>query len=263
MVMSASFEPFFAHALLDPTAPVPDGIVARDAREAKRRFAVHRNNVVSGLVKALEARFPAVEKIVGRDFFAAMARAFVVERPPRSPLLASFGDEFADFIGAFAPARELPYLADVARIEAARTRAYQAPDAIPVGTGELAALDAGALIGLRIDLHPSLEIVRSHYPIVTIWAMNSGARALAPIETWSAEDALIVRPYLDVEVRLLPPGGAWFLRALAEGRSLGQAADAALADCVEFDLTGNLAGLIGWGLVRRVIVPEPTGRSPS
>ncbi len=67
-----------------------------------------------------------------------------------------------------------------------------------------------------------------HHPIVTIWAMNSGAQKLAPIETWSAEDALIVRPYLDVEVRLLPPGGAAFLQALAEGRSLGAAADAAL-----------------------------------
>ena len=57
-------------------------------RSATRRFAVHRNNVVAGLVKALEARFPAAEKIVGKEFFAAMARAFVLERPPRSPLLA-------------------------------------------------------------------------------------------------------------------------------------------------------------------------------
>ena len=128
---------------------------------------------------------------------------------------------------------------------------------------ELAALDAGAVAGLRIDLHPSLEIVRSDHPIVTIWAMNSGAQKLAPIETWSAEDALIVRPYLDVEVRLLPPGGAVFLRALAEGRSLGSAADAALADHPDFDLTGNLAGLIGWGLVRGVILAQPNERAPS
>jgi hypothetical protein len=93
--------------------------------------------------------------------------------------------------------------------------------------------------------------------------MNPGTQDLAPIEAWSAEDALIVRPYLDVEVRLLPPGGAAFLRALAEGRSLGEAAGAALADHPDFDLTSNLAGLIGWGLVRGVNVAERNERAPS
>jgi hypothetical protein len=263
MVMLSSFEPSFAQALLDPAAPVPPAIVSRDAREAKRRFAVHRNNVVAGPVKAIEARFPAVQKIVGRDFFVAMARAFVTAHPPRSPVLAGFGDEFADFIGAFEPARELAYLADVARLEAARTRAYHAADATPVGADKLAMLEADAISGLRIELHPSLQIVRSKHPIVTIWAMNSGGRAPAPIETWSAEDALIVRPHLDVEVRLLAPGGAVFLRALAEGRPLGDAAAAARTDYAQFNLTGNLAGLIGWGLIRQVILAEPTGRRPS
>ena len=151
----------------------------------------------------------------------------------------------------------------MARLEAARTRAYHAADSTPVGAGKLAMLEADAISGLRIELHPSLQIVRSKHPIVTIWAMNSGERAPAPIETWSAEDALIVRPHLDVEVRLLPPGGAVFLRALAEGRSLGEAAGAARADYRQFNLTGNLAGLIGWGLIRQVILTEPTGRRPS
>ena len=90
--------------------------------------------------------------------------------------------------------------------------------------------------------------------------MNSGAQKLEPIETWIAEDALIVRPYLDVEVRLLPPGGAAFLRALAEGRSLGVAADAALADDAAFDLTGSLAALIGRGLTIGCPPSEPHER---
>jgi hypothetical protein len=259
--MSSLFELSFAQALLDPKTPIPEGIVAPNAPAAGRRFAVHRNNVVSGLVKTLEARFPAVAKIVGQEFFVAMARAFALERPPRSPLLAGFGDAFADFIATFEPAGELPYLPDVARIEAARSRAYHAADATPVATDELAALDASLAADIRFDLHPSLEIVCSKHPIVTIWAMNCGERALEPIATWRAEDALIVRPHLDVEVRLLPPGAAAFLHALAAGRTLGEAAEATLADCPEFDLTGNLAGLIGLGLVRRVIRPAERGRS--
>lgn len=250
---SERFETAFARALCDVERPIPDGVIAHNAAIASRRFAVHRNNVVTGLVNALKDRFSVVEKIVGEEFFAAMARVFVIERPPRSPVLATYGDDFATFIAGFAPARELAYLADVARLEAARTRAYHAADAAPLDAGGFAGLDADAIGDVRVALHPSAEIVCSPYPIVTIWAMNSGERALKPIVDWCSEDALVVRPHLDVEIRLLPPGGAAFLHALAAGLPIGAAAAAALADNADFDLTRNLAGLIGSGLVRDLV----------
>ena len=255
--MPASFETSFADALRNPDRPMPCGITAPNAAVPARRFAVYRNNVVAGLVQALQSRFPVVEKIVGDAFFAAMARVFVAKQPPHSPLLVSYGDEFAAFIADFEPARELPYLADVARLEAARTRSYHAADAAPVDASQFAALDPGAVGGICIAMHPSIEIVRSPYPIVTIWAMNSDEQGLAPIENWRGEDALVARPYLEVEVRALPPGGAAFLLALAAGRPLGAAAEAALAGDSNFDLTGNIAGLIGSGLVQEIVVPEP------
>ena len=88
--------------------------------------------------------------------------------------------------------------------------------------------------------------------------MNSGEQELAPIEDWRGEDALVARPGLDVEIRALPPGGAAFLLALAENRPFGEAAEAAMADNGDFDLIGNLAGLIGSGLVRDIVLPQPT-----
>jgi hypothetical protein len=234
--------------------------MAHTAVSPARRFGVYRNNVVSGLVKALGSRFPVVEKLVGDEFFAAMARVFVTEQPPRSPLLATYGDGFPAFVATFAPAHDLPYLADIARLESARTRAYQAADATPAGADRFARLDGDVAGDLRIAMHPSTEIVRSPFPIVTIWAMNSGERQLAPVEDWRGEDALVTRPYLDVQVRTLPPGGAAFLFALADDRSIGEAAEAALADDPDFELTSNLAGLIGSGLARDIIVPEPRNR---
>src|SRR5258707_7834403 len=150
--MLAPFETFFADALLNADQPIPCGITAHNAAIPARRFAVYRNNVVVGLGKALKSRFPVVEKIVGEEFFAAMARVFVKEQPPRSPLLATYGDVFPAFIAAFEPARELPYLSDVARLGAARTRAYHAADAMPVGAEPFGQLDrpAGAAIPYAI-----------------------------------------------------------------------------------------------------------------
>ena len=261
--MPAPFETSFAEALLNAGRPIPHGITAHHAAVPARRFAVYRNNVVASLVKALKSRFAVVEKIVGEEFFAAMARVFVKEQPPRSPLLATYGDDFPAFIAGFEPARGLAYLADVARLEAARTRSYHAADATPLGAEHFTTLDADAVGDIRIDMHPSAEVVRSAHPILTIWAMNSGEQELVPIENWRGEDALVSRPYLEVEVRALPPGGAAFLLALAAGRRLCEAAEAALADDPDFDLTGNLAELISSGLVRDIVHPEPMKCPPS
>jgi hypothetical protein len=85
---------------------------------------------------------------------------------------------------------------------------------------------------------------------------------LAPIENWCGEDALVARPHLEVEVRLLLLGGAEFLLALAAGQSLGEAAQHALAARPQFNLTDNVAGLIGCGLAGRIIAAAPNGRRP-
>jgi hypothetical protein len=223
--------------------------ISHTAARPTKRFAVYRNNVVVSLVAAIRTRFPVVERIVGEEFFAATVRAFVTARPPRSPVIFRYGDDFPEFIESFPPAAELPYLADVARLEAARTRAYHAEDATPVDPAQFGSLAPAALAAARLSLHPSAEIVRSPHPIVTIWSMNSNAAEVEPIDDWKAEDALVVRPNYDVEVRRLPPGGAAFIAALGARRSLSEAADIAINSTPDFDLVANLAGLIGSGLV--------------
>src|SRR5262249_2569084 len=125
----------------------------------------------------------------------------------------------------------------------ARTRAYHAADAKPLTPKALAASAQAALGGMRFTLHPSLEIVASPHPIVTIWAMNSGELELAPITDWRGEDALVLRPIADVEVRRLPRGAKIFLQALAAGNPLAGAAQAAHEADASFDLAANLAAL--------------------
>lgn len=245
---SPAFQASFASALLDADRPVPAAVTPHNASAPRKRFAVYRNNVIVGLVEALRAQFPATETIVVGEFFAAMARVYVVTEPPRSPILVNHGHGFPGFIEQFEPAAELPYLADVARLEIARTRAYHAADAAPLDPSRWEGLDPSALVGARVTLHPSLQILRSRFPVVTIWSMNAGDAEPASIEDCGPEDALVVRPDLDVQVHRLPAGGAPFLHALATGASLGEAAASAAADHPAFDLAANLAGLIGAGL---------------
>ncbi|ARQ00852.1 DNA-binding domain-containing protein [Pseudorhodoplanes sinuspersici] len=246
----------FATALFNPQSAIPDNVTSHTTRQPVKRFAVYRNNVVVGLINTLKAKFPATERIVGEEFFAAMARIFVATYPPRSKILHTYGDDFADFIVAFEPAAELPYLADVARLEAARTRAYHAADAEPLTAAAFQDTDADRVGSMRFTLHPSLQIVCSHHPVVTIWSMNAGEWPLGPIDDMQAEDALVIRPGLDVLVRTLPPGGAAFLYALARGSRLDEAAAHATDRDNRFDLTANIAGLIASGAVTHFALAE-------
>lgn len=245
--MSLGTQRQFAAALTDPAVPVPRGLTAWNGPQPQRRFAVYRNNVASGLTGAIASRFPAAETIVGEAFFSAMAAEFVRLHPPRSPLLLTYGDDFADFTERFEPARSIAYLPDVMRLEAARGKAYHAADAAPLDPAVLEVLSPERLADVVFVPHPSLSVLRSPHPIVTIWAMNAGEAELRPIEAWVSEDAIVVRPHMTVEVRRLPPGGAAFLQALAEGKRLAAAVDIASEDASAFDLSANLAGALQTG----------------
>ncbi|HET7714088.1 MAG TPA: DNA-binding domain-containing protein [Bauldia sp.] len=237
----------FAAALLDPGVPIPAGVVGPDGRPSSRRFGVYRNNVVSALANAVTIGFPATRRIVGEEFFRAMARAYVLAEPPTSPVLLDYGRTFPDFIARFPPAASLPYLPDVARLERLWREAYHAEDAEPLPPAAIAVLSEAELPGLRFALHPSLRVLTSRHPALTIWRMNTSGAPVTPVDFSAAEDALIVRPGAEVEVRVVPPGGTAFVTALAEGRTLLAAAETAQAADERFDLAGNIAGLFAAG----------------
>jgi hypothetical protein len=237
----------FAMAILDSTMAVPAGLVGPDGRPSPRRFAVYRNNVVVSLIEALSAAYPVVGRLVGAEFFQAMARAFAVQHPPLSPIMLDYGEGFAAFIEAFPPARSIPYLADVARLERVWVQAYHAAEAAPLTADRLAAIPPEHFGDTVMKLHPSLHLVGSNYPVVTIWQMNVAGGTPAPLDLSRAEEALVIRPEADVEVRMLPLGGLQFISALQRGRTTAEATKQALAANVKFDLVTNIAGLIRVG----------------
>ena len=243
-------EDIFARALLDADAAVPEDLIARAGGAPLRRFAVYRNNVYKSLIDALASRFPVAVRLVGEEFFRAMARLYVEQTPPSSAVLLRYETNFSDFVAGFPPAASVPYLADVMRLEWAWHAAYHAADAETLSPQDLAAACEGEVERATLEPHPSLQVVRSIYPVITIWerAAGDGEKEAARLPE-DAEDALIIRPALEVEVRRLPPGGAVFVQALAGGATLMDAAAQALEGDTAFDLEQNLAGLISSGAI--------------
>lgn len=228
---------------------LPANVSVRDPAIAQARFAVYRNNVVVGLSRALAERFPAVERLVGEAFFRACARVFVERHPPRSRLMMRYGQDFPAFLAGFEPAAGLPYLPDVARLEFALGEAYHAGDAEPVGVEALAAAATRDPLGLRLRLHPSLRLVASLHPVVTIWRMNRPGATPKPLERWEGETAIVARPALVVGVETAEPGYAAFLAALSRDPGFASAAEAAFSTDEAFDPGAALARAVAGGLV--------------
>jgi hypothetical protein len=212
---------------------------------------VHRNNVYAGLTRALAERFPLCRRLVGEGFFRAMAGAFIELAPPRAPILALWGDDLPAFLALFPPARSVPFLPDMARLEIARSRAFNAADAEPLGAAALAAVAPDAWPRARLVLHPSLGILASRHPIVSIWAAHAEDAAPPPtIVSGRPETALVARPDATVETSAIGPGEAAFIESLARGRSVV----AALGDASAVSPGIDLAACIGAVVRSRIIV---------
>ncbi len=172
----------FSEALLRPDRQTPLGISGPRGKMAVKRYNIYRNNVTVSLIDALAAVFPATQRIVGVEFFRAMARTHVGAYPPASPLLFEYGQDFPAFIGRFEHAQSMPWLADVAQIERAWLDAYHAADAAPLSAAQLAPVSADRLPRLGFTVHPATRIVRSRYSALTIFTANRGTNAIGEID---------------------------------------------------------------------------------
>ncbi|ARU87751.1 DUF2063 domain-containing protein [Pseudomonas sp. M30-35] len=251
-----SYQQEFSSALINAEQPCPTQLKTWNGSDSSSRFAVYRNNVISSLINALADNFPVVLQLVGDDFFRAMANVFVREFPPQTRILTFYGAGFARFIEAFPPARSLPYLADVARLEFVRIQAYHSADVAALGPEQISQVlsQPEALERMTFTLHPSLTVLNSAHAIVSLWGAHQGHIDITQVNPNTAEHALILRNQLDVEVMHISAAAALFIGVLMERQPLAAAVEYAIACEPDFDLPPLLAHLIQAGAITRYSV---------
>jgi hypothetical protein len=239
----ARFQSDFASALFDP-----DSALALTSQPA---FAVYRNTVMGGCVDALEANFPSVARLVGADWFRAAAVAYVRVQAPRDGRMLVYGEGFAEFLAEFEPGRELPYLADVARLDRFWIESHAAADADAVDSAWLARLSPEALGAVHLAPHPAARWRWfADAPIYSIWRRNRVADDAIDTDdemAWQGEGALLTRPLDAVAWQGVNRFDTAFLDACAAGRVLGDAAAAALEVQPDADIAELLARLLRAG----------------
>ena len=237
----------FRSAMLDPATAVPDGIINPDGAPASKRFDVYRNNVAVSLTEALETAFPVVRKLVGDEFFRAMAGVYLRTHPPKTPLMMFYGAAMPQFLTRFGPTKTIRYLPDIARLELALRHAYHAADATPVDPQALGAVAPDVLMNVRLRLAPAVRTIVSDYPVHAIYRFNTVADVPKPV--MQAEAVLITRAGFDPQLHGINGAAAACIDALQQGKTLGHAL--ASADDT-LDLGAVLGLLLAQGAVTEI-----------
>ena len=238
----ARFQDAFARALLAPDA-------GKDPA-----FKIYRNTVLKGCIDALQANFPSVARLVGEEWFRAAAAVYARRYPPEVPMLLEYGAGFAGFLACFEPASELPYLPAVARLDRFWSESHAARDEAPLSAEALAVFDPARLGRTVLRPHAAARWAWFDLPAYTIWSRNRGESRIdagEPEIAWHREGALITRPGDAVDWRELDEAGCAFLDACAAGRTLAQAAEAAVAVSPAADLAALMARLLDAGAFAR------------
>jgi hypothetical protein len=219
----AALQARMASAVLSGVCDLLAEDIRRGPIAAAEALAVHRNTALYGLANALRLDHPTVDALVGADFFDRAARDFVLALPPSSAWLTGYGEGFADFLETYAPVSELPYLADVARLDFA----IAAVGAEALGL-DGPVLDLGETL---LTFDASLRLVALDHPAAAIRdAIAEDEARLAGLDMRPNRHVLALWRLADgVGLRQLQPISAAFIGAVLGGQDpsglLGEDAD--------------------------------------
>jgi hypothetical protein len=242
----------FGDALADARAVAALArLIDGSAEDIAAGLAVYRGNVSGNLAQALAGAYPVVRELLGAEFFEALARAYGRGHPSTSGDLNEYGAALAGFVERFPHTQDLPYLADLARLEWRVHRAYYAADAAAFDSSRLAKLSEATLARLRPMLAPGCALLASPWPVGRIWLAHRDPEpiALDAVLDGAGDRVAVHRVRWTVAVSVLAAGDHAFLAACERGATLAEALAAGAAADREFDFAAALARWVGAGVI--------------
>lgn len=211
------------------------------------RLQIYRNIVFNNHSAALGTAYPAVQKLVGEEFFASAAARYLRDCPTRSGNLQDYGTDFPEFLTQLPETASLAYLPDVARLEWARQESYLAADAESISVTALA--DVGEPDGLRLRLHPSVRLVSSSHPLLDIWRFCQEHSPGNLELSGKPQRVLVWRDGTQIAMQEMDAGRHALIAALLLDMPLAAAHEDALRAEKNFALSACLHWLFTTGLV--------------
>jgi hypothetical protein len=201
-------------------------------------------------IDVLGSLFPVVRRLLGEESFMMLASEFVRagQAISASPWL---DEEFPRFLRAFGRGASIEYLADIAELEKARAKAIRFTGIPCLSRLRLSSALMHPVDTMCLEFHPSVALIRSRFPVVTIWELNQTGEERG-LEHWGAERALIAGCRGGAAVWRLSPGGFAFLAALLGGATWAAAIEVASGSDRCFDVSMSRTLLTATDIVVRL-----------
>jgi len=250
----------FAAALFNPAASKDaPGIRARGISPAVR-LGFYRTNVFENYRKALSITYPAVQKLIGSGMFSALAQEYTRQCSCHSADVGEQGAYFAEFLSRHLIALQLPYLADVARLEWCLEQSFNEADVQPLPLVRLAAVPPELCEEVRFVLAPSTRLVSSRYPLDRIWQIcqpdYTGDERISLAE--GGVELLVRRDGYAVTTERLATADFAMLTALSAGYTFGKAFAYARSRETSFDPAVFLQRFVANGVLADCTLPVQT-----
>ena len=239
--------------LLDGAPMLPPVVAPRGITPALA-LGIYAAQVRAHFINSLSGSFPAVQRLVGEDYFCRCAHGFHARHPSLSGDLQRAGTHFAQYLSELHGAGEHRYLGEVARLEWLIQETLQAADHEPLDLQRLGQVPPEDYDNLRFSVHPSARLFAAEFPCVSIWEANMGGEAQpATLDLDGGPDrVLLIRGQGRLQVLRLSPGELGFLQSVQAGERFCAAIDAGVrgADAAVFDAAAALRRFVA----ARVIV---------
>jgi hypothetical protein len=221
--------------------------------EPEKRLAIHQRNYRQSLVEALLVKFPAMGWLMGTSFVNAAAEHFVREHRPAAPCIAEYGSDFPAFCSSCPGAERAPYLRDFAELEWRVGQVAIAVDRPSLEAEHFSGIDLAVLPNVFLALQPGLCFLQARWPVDELMTLYLSDTAPDRLDLLPADVWIEIRGARG-QFHMTRLGTAEFIfrKSIAEGRSIGDAAESALDVDAGFDPGQALASLISSGLVAGV-----------
>ena len=151
----------------------PSNIDAYIKENFSDNLSIYNNNITQNLKSVLKHTYQNTQKLIGDECFAQIATEYVFNNPATSGNLDDYGAGFCDFIYQKLSSK-LPYVKDIAKIEWMLQLSMNENDNFTDNSTLLSSLTPDELAELRPKLHPSVNMLKSNYPIYQIWQLLIG-----------------------------------------------------------------------------------------
>lgn len=180
----------------------------------QERLQIYHEAYRLRLIDALRNDYPALENYIGNDEFISLAIEFIAEYPSHNPSLRWLGEQLPNFLRKHALWKEHIEVIELAEFEWRQVMAFDAADTPLVSIDELRTLPEERWMTLKLEVHPSLQLIHCYSNAPLLWNMLTKDKITIAIElTQTAQAWLMWRENLQVVYRPINTAEAWALNA--------------------------------------------------